>query len=155
MKILGLHIIRHKKLQQALTAMYRAGLHKNKELLDNAIAENAQLVAELLKLEAAIAHADLVLTCEGRLDAQTAFGKAPAEVARIAKQHGVPCIAIAGSLDESAHQLHEVGFDAMFSLCPGPLSLQQAMENADALLARTTEQVIRSTLLQQSHRTRS
>ena len=47
MKILGLHIIRHKKLQQARTAMYRAGLHKNKELLDNAIAENAQLVAEL------------------------------------------------------------------------------------------------------------
>ena len=53
------------------------------------------------------------------------------------------CIAIAGSLDESAYRLHAAGFDALFSLCPGPVSLQQAIENAAPYLSQTTEQVIR------------
>lgn len=103
----------------------------------------AQLVMELLDVEQAIADADLVLTCEGRLDYQTRFGKAPAAVAGLAQKHQVPCIAIAGSLDDSAYRLHDAGFDALFSLCPGPVELQHAIENAATYLARTTEQVIR------------
>ncbi len=103
----------------------------------------AQLVLELLEVEQAIEQADLVLTCEGQLDYQTRFGKAPAAVASLAQKYRVPCIAIAGSLDESAYRLHDAGFDALFSLCPGPVSLQQAVENAARYLAQTTEQVIR------------
>jgi glycerate kinase len=103
----------------------------------------AALVLELLQVEAAIAGADLVLTGEGRLDYQTAFGKAPGAVAGLAARHGVPCIAIAGMLDETARQLHEAGFSAVFSLCPGPVSLDDAVRNGDDYLARATEQVIR------------
>jgi glycerate kinase len=103
----------------------------------------AELVMELLGVENAIAEADLVLTCEGRLDYQTRFGKAPAAVAGLAQKHGVPCIAIAGSLDESAYRLQDAGFAALFSLCPGPVDLQQAIENAAIYLSHTTEQIIR------------
>ena len=112
-------------------------------LLGATLKPGAQLVLELLEVERAIEQADLVLTCEGQLDYQTRFGKAPAAVASLALKHGVPCIAIAGSLDESAYRLHEDGFDALFSLCPGPVSLQQAIANAAPYLAQTTEQVIR------------
>lgn len=60
----------------------------------------AALVCDLVGLDTAIAGAGLVLTGEGRLDAQTSWGKAPAEVARRAAAAGVPCVAIAGSVGD-------------------------------------------------------
>jgi len=103
----------------------------------------AQLVLELLQVEEAIAAADLVLTGEGRLDYQTRYGKAPGAVAALASKHAVPCIAVAGMLDDSAYELHEAGFSAVFSLCPGPVPLQQAVAHTAAYLARSTEQAMR------------
>jgi glycerate kinase len=103
----------------------------------------AQLVLELLQVEAAIASADLVLTGEGRLDEQTRFGKAPGAVAALASEHAVPCIAIAGMLDDSAYQLHDSGFSAVFSLCPGPLPLQHLIDHAARHLVLSTEQIMR------------
>ena len=70
-------------------------------------APGAQLVCDLVGLDAAIEHADLVITGEGRLDAQTAWGKAPAEVARRAAAARVPCVAIAGTVaDLPAELMH-------------------------------------------------
>lgn len=105
----------------------------------------AELVLELLQVEAAIVNADLVLTGEGRLDYQTRFGKAPGAVAALAAKHKVPCIAIAGMLDETAYTLTDAGFAAVFSLCPGPIALADAVEHAARYLALTTEQVVRGT----------
>ncbi|MNG13282.1 Glycerate kinase [compost metagenome] len=59
-----------------------------------------EVVAELVGLVEAVQGADLVLTGEGRFDAQTLRGKTPFGVARIARQHGVPVIVIAGTLGE-------------------------------------------------------
>ena len=103
----------------------------------------AEQVLALLGVEQAIEHADLVLTGEGRLDAQTRFGKAPGAVAALAQKHGVPCIAIAGALDDSAYALHDAGFTAVFSLCPGPVTLEQAVQYAEKYLAASAEQIIR------------
>jgi glycerate kinase len=103
----------------------------------------AEVVLELTGFEAALAGASLVLTAEGRLDNQTARGKAPAEVARLAKRGGIPCVAIAGSLGTELAPLQAAGISACFSLCPGPLSLDTAMQQAAPLLTRTCEQVVR------------
>jgi glycerate kinase len=65
----------------------------------------APTVCDLVHLDAALAAADIVLTGEGRLDAQTALGKAPAEVAQRSAAAGVPCIAIAGAVVEPAPHL--------------------------------------------------
>ena len=56
-------------------------------------------VAETLKLSEQIANADLVITGEGKLDAQTAMGKVAGGIGQIARKHGVPVIAICGSVD--------------------------------------------------------
>ena len=80
------------------------------------------------------------------------FGKAPAAVAQAASSKGIPCIALAGSLDKSAFQLYEIGIQAVFSLCPGPVSLNEALENAAEYLADTTEQVIRCFRLAGAHK---
>jgi len=103
----------------------------------------AELVLELTGLEAALAGASLVLTAEGRLDSQTAHGKAPAAVARLASSHGIPCIAIAGSVGTELAPLQAAGITACFSLCPGPLALDAAMQQAAALLTRACEQAVR------------
>ncbi|MBL0949421.1 MAG: glycerate kinase, partial [Pseudomonas sp.] len=89
-----------------------------------------ELVAELSGLAAAVENADLVITGEGRMDAQTLHGKTPVGVARVARTAGVPVIALSGSLGENYQALYEAGIEAAFSLAPGPLSLEQAMAGA-------------------------
>lgn len=103
----------------------------------------AALVLELVGFEASLAGAGLVLTAEGRLDVQTAYGKAPAAVARLARQHGIPCIALAGSVGTDLEALQAAGISACFSLCPGPLALEAAMQQAAPLLGRACEQAVR------------
>ncbi len=103
----------------------------------------AELVLEMLDFDRQLAGADLVLTTEGRLDSQTLAGKAPALVAARARRAGIPCIAIAGSLEPGLSGLADRGFTAALSLCPGPLSLTDAMAQAEDLLAAAAEQVVR------------
>jgi len=104
------------------------------------------LVIDVVGLKDAIAGADLVLTAEGRIDRQTRFNKAPAGVARTAKAAGVPCIAICGGVGDGIESLYDIGIDAVFSICSGPQTLAAAMQGADGLLARQTEQVVRTFL---------
>jgi len=104
------------------------------------------LVIDVVGLKDAIAGADLVLTAEGRIDRQTRFNKAPAGVARTAKAAGVPCIAICGGVGDGLESLYDIGIDAVFSICSGPQSLAAVMQDADGLLARQTEQVVRTFL---------
>lgn len=106
----------------------------------------AELVLDLVDLDQALQGADLVLTAEGQIDAQTASGKAPAAVAARAQRRGIPCIGIAGGIDEQVHSLHGLGLDALFSLCPGPITLAEAEHRVTELLARTAEQVVRAFL---------
>ena len=89
-----------------------------------------ELVAELSGLAEAVRGADLVVTGEGRLDAQSLHGKTPVGVARVAREQGVPVIALAGSLGEGYQQVREAGIEACFSLAPGPITLEQACANA-------------------------
>jgi glycerate kinase len=103
----------------------------------------AGLVLELLELKQALAGADLVLTAEGRLDEQTRHGKAPAAVAARAHALGIPCLALAGGLGPGSETLLATGIDASFSLCPGPVTIAQAMQEAREYLAAATEQVLR------------
>ncbi|GLX13726.1 hypothetical protein Pstr01_19650 [Pseudomonas straminea] len=89
-----------------------------------------ELVAELSGLADAVRGADLVITGEGRLDDQSLHGKTPVGVARVAREQGVPVIALAGSLGEGYQQVYEAGIEACFSLAPGPITLEQACASA-------------------------
>jgi glycerate kinase len=101
------------------------------------------LVLDLVELDSKLTGADLVLTGEGQMDFQTAFGKAPAGVAAAAKRLGIPCVAIAGSVGEGIASLAEVGIVAVFSLCSRPMTLHEAMADAATLLGSSAEQVVR------------
>ena len=100
-----------------------------------------EVVAELVGLEEALQGADLAVTGEGRLDGQTLRGKTPAGVLRLAQRHGVPVVAVAGSLGEGYDALYQQGLAAAFSLVPGPLSLEEALAQAEGLLERTARDI--------------
>ncbi|MBV6715171.1 glycerate kinase [Paenibacillus chitinolyticus] len=101
------------------------------------------VVSAVTGLEAAVKGADLVLTGEGRTDAQTARGKTPAGVAGLAAKHGVPAVVLAGSVGEGIEELYGQGVTAVFSLVNGPMSLEEAMRRTPELLEQTAAQVMR------------
>lgn len=97
------------------------------------------VVAEALQLEARIAESDLVLTGEGRLDGQTLEGKGPAGVAMLARRHGKPVVAFAGSITPEAARV----FDATCVIVDEPIPLEAAMQRGAELLRRAAERTAR------------
>jgi glycerate 2-kinase len=112
-------------------------------LLNAKLRPGIDIVLEIVDFENKLKGADLVITAEGQIDHQTAFGKAPAGVAKLAKKYGIPCIAIAGSVGKDISNLHEIGIDSIFSLCPGPVSLEKAITNGKEYLSNISEQIAR------------
>ena len=103
------------------------------------------LVIRETGLEDEIRSSDLVITGEGRLDEQTAMGKAPSGVAAIAKKYGLPVIAFAGGVTEGAARCNECGIDAFFPILRRPCTLAEAMDSraASKNMADSVEQVLR------------
>ncbi|MEA1924113.1 MAG: glycerate kinase [Pseudomonadota bacterium] len=120
-----------------------AGLHA---FLGAQLCRGIELIFALVGLDEKLAGADLVLTGEGQIDFQTVFGKAPGGVGAAAKAQGIPCFAIAGSIGKELGDLHESGINAIFSLCPGPISLAESIKLSRENLVRVTEQALRAFL---------
>lgn len=97
------------------------------------------LVAEVLRLEERIAASDLVVTGEGRLDAQTLEGKGPAGVAALARKHGRCVLAFAGSVTAEAEPL----FDATCEIVDEPVTLEAAMQRGEEFLERAAARAAR------------
>ena len=87
--------------------------------------------------------ADLVFTAEGRIDCQSAMGKVPTGVALKAKEFGAPVIALAGEVADDCRVVFEQGIDAVLSIAPGPISLEQSMADAEKLIANAAECAMR------------
>ena len=104
-----------------------------------------ETVIRMTGLESAIRSADVVVTGEGRLDAQTVLGKVPAGIAAAAKRYGIPVIAFCGCTGDGAAVCNQHGIDAYFPILRGITSAADAMQpdSAKQNLADTAEQVFR------------
>ena len=102
------------------------------------------IVIETTNLQENIKDADLVITGEGMIDYQTAFGKTPFGVAKVAQKYNVPVIAIAGGIGKDAESLYDKGFNSIFSIVDKPMQLEDAIEDAGILLEKTTERIMRT-----------
>lgn len=105
------------------------------------------IVMQYLEIDEYIRHADLVITAEGSLDGQTPFGKVPAEVARRAKQAGVPVVALAGTIGKGVRLNLNCGIDAFASILTRPCTLEDAISSAPKLLARAAEDAVRMIMI--------
>ncbi len=113
--------------------------------LNSELTSGVKIILEQTKIEEKIKNADIVVTGEGRLDSQTAMGKAPIGVAKLAKKYGKKVIAFSGCISDDAEILGEHGIDAFFPILPRILSLEEAMnpDNAYNNLKNTAYQVFR------------
>jgi glycerate kinase len=101
-----------------------------------------EVVAEYAGLDEHIQKADLVITGEGRLDAQTLRGKTIAGIAALTQKHQVPLIALAGSLHEDFAKVYDGGITAAFSLPGGPMSLKDTMQQTRPLLMQRSRDIV-------------
>ncbi|ALR17614.1 glycerate kinase [Vibrio natriegens] len=102
-----------------------------------------EIVLETVKLADHVADADIVFTGEGRIDHQTAHGKTPMGVAKVAKQFNLPVIALAGCVGDNYQAVYQCGIDAVFPCVPRAMSLADAMTEAETNVANLAENVAR------------
>lgn len=112
--------------------------------LDADLKRGIHIVLDAVNFEEVVKDADLVITGEGRIDSQTVYGKTPIGVAKAAKKYGVPVIGIAGSLSLDSDVVYEHGIDALFSIVPGVITLQDAFEHAAHYMERTARNIAAS-----------
>lgn len=102
----------------------------------------ARLVMDTLGLAEALRGAALLITAEGRLDEQTAYGKVVGAVAEMARAAGARVVALAGSIALDSAALDALGVDAALPLADGPLTLAESMRDARRLLTTATERAL-------------
>jgi len=102
-----------------------------------------ELISRLTHLEETIRKAELVFTAEGKIDAQTAYGKTVSGVARLCQKHHLPLIALAAIVEDNLDALYQQGVTAIFPIADRPMSLQESTTRAAELLSITAEQIMR------------
>lgn len=122
-----------------------------KAFLGGELKRGIEIVLDVTRFAEYAATADVVVTGEGRLDAQTAMGKAPVGVAAVAKRFGKKVVAFAGALGEGAEAVNAHGIDAFFPILRSITTLETALDKATAAanLSATVEQVFRILKMQE------
>lgn len=90
---------------------------------------------------------DLVITAEGAIDFQTPKGKVPAEVARLAKIHGIPVVVLAGTIGKDANNNYDYGIDAFTTILQSPCTLEHAIQHCESLISSATERMLRTIMV--------
>ena len=108
-----------------------------------ALVPGSRLVLEALHFARVVEDADLVVTAEGKLDTQTAYGKSVAAVAAAGQQAGARVVALAGTVTADAGALATLGIDAALPIADGPLSLEESMARATELVEAAAARAMR------------
>lgn len=118
------------------------GLGAGLLLFTNAVLRpGVEIVLEALQFEKWVEGASLVITGEGRTDFQTAFGKAPVGVAKLAKRYKVPVVCLSGGLGQGYEDVLQQGIDGVTSISPGPISLEECISQGAQLIQKGTERL--------------
>lgn len=123
------------------------GLGAGLRLVGARLHSRYDIIMRFLDIDALIADCDLIITAEGGLDYQTPRGKIPSEVARRARAHNVPVVALAGTIGEGAGVNYDAGIHAYASIVQRPMTLEMAIHEAERLLADAAESTIRMVLI--------
>jgi glycerate kinase len=121
-------------------------------LLNAELRRGIEIICEVIGFDRQLEGADLVLTGEGRLDYQTSFGKTVAGLALKAKAAGVPAVAICGTLGPGYRSVYEYGIGSAMSILRSPRSLDEAMGDAEDLIADAAERAVRLFALSSSRK---
>lgn len=115
--------------------------------LPGKMARGIDIVLEAADFENRVQQMDLVITGEGYTDHQTSFGKTPVGIARLAKKHNVPVICISGGIASDVQGLYEQGINVIVGIAQKPMTLEEAMIHAPALIRHAVSSVIRTLMI--------
>lgn len=107
------------------------------------IKAGAEMVLSILKFEDLLKDCDLLVTGEGRMDSQSSQGKVPVGVSKVAKDQGVPVIAVVGGVTGEVEDLYEMGIDLIVPILDRPMDLKEAMADVDRLLFEAGKRIAR------------
>jgi glycerate 2-kinase len=102
-----------------------------------------ELIMEAVGMREALSGVDLIITGEGRTDSQTAYGKVPAGIGRLARELGIPVVCLSGALGPDLEQLYETGITALFSIADRDMTLDYSMAHSRELIERAAENITR------------
>lgn len=111
--------------------------------LNASVKSGIKVVMEYLNFEEVVKNSDLIITGEGRLDAQTLGGKVIKGVSDIGKKYNIPVIALCGEVELKPSKFDELGLLSAFPILPGPCSLNDAILNTLKWIPYKTEAVLR------------
>ena len=86
---------------------------------------------------------DLVVTGEGRMDWQSAFGKVPSGIGQRCKERGIPVVAIVGGMGMKAETIFDYGVDSIMTTINGAMELEEALERSEELYAGAADRMFR------------
>ncbi|MCC6274342.1 MAG: glycerate kinase [Leptospiraceae bacterium] len=107
------------------------------------LVSGAEYILQFLDYEKKLEGIDLVITGEGKMDGQSALGKAPFIVAKKASEKNIPVILIAGAIGEKEEEAYKSGVTAMECIADKPMSLEESISQASELLAKATARILR------------
>ena len=110
-------------------------------VLSAELKSGVEIILKAVQFEKHLEDADLVITGEGRIDSQTIYGKTPIGIAKVAKKYNLPVIGIAGSISTCSDIVNEHGIDALFSVVPGAVTLENAFANAQEYTSLTAKNI--------------
>ncbi len=92
-----------------------------------------ETVLDLMDFNRLLMDVDLVVTGEGRMDWQSAFGKVPSGIGKRCKEKKIPAVAIVGGMGDGADKIYEFGIDSILPTINGVMTIEEAMERAEEL----------------------
>lgn len=102
-----------------------------------------ETVLDLIDFQSLLNGVDIVITGEGRIDWQSAYGKVPSGVGKRCKEKGVPVIAIAGGIGEGAEKIYDFGVESIVSTISGAMKIEEALERTEELYTSAAERLFR------------
>lgn len=102
-----------------------------------------ETVLDLIEFDNLLEGVDLVVTGEGRIDWQSAFGKVPSGIGMRCKKHGVPAVAVVGGMGDGADKIYEFGVESILPTINGAMDIEEALSRAEELYANAADRLFR------------
>ena len=114
-----------------------------KVFLQGNMKSGIETVLDLIEFDSLLEGVDLVMTGEGRMDWQSAFGKVPSGIGMRCKAKGIPAIAIVGGLGDGAEEIYEFGIESIMTTIQGAMEVEEAMDRAEELYRSAADRTFR------------
>ena len=102
-----------------------------------------ETVLDLIEFDKLLEGVDVVVTGEGRIDWQSAFGKVPSGIGMRSKNKGIPAVAIVGGMGKGADKIFEFGVESIIPTINGAMEIDEALERAEELYAGAADRLFR------------